>query len=391
MMKASTIKGWLIVHRWTSLVCMAFMLLLCVTGLPLIFGHEIDHALGNGAEPPELAEPLMHRSIDELVSAAERFKDGHVVKFLVEDPDESDVWFVNMGPAIDDPNTTAFLGLDARTSEVLSEYPLDGGLVAILLRLHVDMFAGLPGMLFLGLMGVLLIASIASGVVLYAPFMRKLSFGTIRTSRARRTQWLDAHNLLGIVTTVWLTGVALTGVINTLSIPVFEAWKATQLAEMVGPYLDREPTPAQTRSAQLALEGAQRAEPDLKLSFMAFPGNTFASPSHFVAFMRGKTAWTSKFLKPLLIDAQSGEVVESRTLPWYATALLLSQPLHFGDYGGMPLKVIWGLLDVLAVVVLASGLYLWAVKAPSVSGWIERREAADGVNDATKRPRRGVA
>ncbi|MEL7304566.1 MAG: PepSY-associated TM helix domain-containing protein [Myxococcota bacterium] len=390
-MKASTIKRWLTVHRWTSLVCMGFMLLLCLTGLPLIFAHEIDHALGNGAEPPDLVEPATHRSIDDLVSAAERFKDGQVVKFLVEDPDESDVWFVNMGPAVDDPDTTAFLGLDARTAEVLSEYPLDGGLVAILLRLHVDMFAGLPGMLFLGMMGVLLIASIASGVVLYAPFMRKLSFGTIRASRSRRTQWLDMHNLLGIVTIVWLTGVALTGVINTLSIPVFEAWKATQLAEMVEPYQGREPTSAYARSAQRALEGAQRAEPDLKLSFMAFPGNTFASPSHFVAFMRGKTAWTSKFLKPLLIDASSGEVIESRWLPWYATVLLLSQPLHFGDYGGMPLKVLWALLDVLAIAVLASGLYLWAVKAPSVSGWIERKQAADGIDDASKHSQRGAA
>ncbi len=29
------------------------------------------------------------------------------------------------------------------------------------------------------------------------------------------------------------------------------------------------------------------------------------------------------------------------------TTLLLSQPLHFGDYGGMPLKILWALLDLL--------------------------------------------
>ena len=28
-------------------------------------------------------------------------------------------------------------------------------------------------------------------------------------------------------------------------------------------------------------------------------------------------------------------------MPWYVKALKLSQPLHFGDYGGMPLKIIW--------------------------------------------------
>ncbi len=40
-------------------------------------------------------------------------------------------------------------------------------------------------------------------------------------------------------------------------------------------------------------------------------------------------------------------------------ALFLSQPLHFGDYGGLPLKIIWALLDIAAIVVLGTGLYLW--------------------------------
>jgi uncharacterized iron-regulated membrane protein len=41
------------------------------------------------------------------------------------------------------------------------------------------------------------------------------------------------------------------------------------------------------------------------------------------------------------------------------TALLVSQPLHFGDYGGMPMQVIWAVLDVMTIVVLGSGIYLW--------------------------------
>ena len=41
------------------------------------------------------------------------------------------------------------------------------------------------------------------------------------------------------------------------------------------------------------------------------------------------------------------------------SAMYLSQPLHFGDYAGLPLKILWALLDVVAIVVLVSGLYLW--------------------------------
>jgi uncharacterized iron-regulated membrane protein len=55
-------------------------------------------------------------------------------------------------------------------------------------------------------------------------------------------------------------------------------------------------------------------------------------------------------------------VTDSSALPWYLTGLLLSQPLHFGDYGGLPMQVAWALLDIITIIVLGSGLYLWLVK-----------------------------
>jgi uncharacterized iron-regulated membrane protein len=78
--------------------------------------------------------------------------------------------------------------------------------------------------------------------------------------------------------------------------------------------------------------------------------------------MRGDTPLTSRLLKPVLLDGETGEVSDARDLPVYLKALLVSQPLHFGDYGGMPLKIIWALLDVMTIVVIGSGLYLWIVK-----------------------------
>ena len=78
--------------------------------------------------------------------------------------------------------------------------------------------------------------------------------------------------------------------------------------------------------------------------------------------MRGTSPLTARLLKPALVDAKTGTLTDSRALPWYITALLISQPLHFGDYGGVPLKILWALLDLITIIVLASGLYLWLVK-----------------------------
>ena len=34
-MQRSTIRAWFLAHKWTSIICTAFLLMLCLTGLPL--------------------------------------------------------------------------------------------------------------------------------------------------------------------------------------------------------------------------------------------------------------------------------------------------------------------------------------------------------------------
>jgi len=355
------------------------MLLLCLTGLPLIFSDEIDHALGLTLSPPPLPEAAGRASLDDIITAAKQRRPVDAVQFIVADPDEPDAWFVRMAKIVNADEPSAFYAFDARTGAYLYEYPLNQSVMNIMLRLHVDLFAGLPGTLFLGFMGLLLVASLVSGVVLYGPFMRKLAFGTVRHNQSSRLKWLDLHNLFGIATLVWFLVVSVTGVINTLAIPIFSQWQSGQLAGMTAPYRNMPPL-EKIASVQKAVVAAYAAAPDMSLSFIAFPGNNFAGPHHFVAFMQGGSPLTSKLLKPVLIDAQTGLAVATAELPLYVKALLLSKPLHFGNYGSLPLKVLWALLDILAIKVLASGLYLW-LKKRSVSF-----EARQGMPPNEKEP-----
>ena len=107
---------------------------------------------------------------------------------------------------------------------------------------------------------------------------------------------------------------------------------------------------------------AESALPGMKPSFIAYPGTRFTTERHFAVFMRGTSPLTSRLLRPALVDGETGKLSAAPELPWYVTALLVSQPLHFGDYGGAPLKIIWALLDLGLIVVLASGIFLWLRK-----------------------------
>ena len=71
---------------------------------------------------------------------------------------------------------------------------------------------------------------------------------------------------------------------------------------------------------------------------------------------------TTHLITPALIDARTGELAAVAPMPWYVKALSLSQPLHFGDYGGLGLKIVWAVLDLITIVILGSGLYLWVVR-----------------------------
>ena len=73
-MSPVSLRRWSWIHKWSSLVCTVFMLLLCLTGLPLIYSHEIGQLLGNEVEPPALpatqsSSTPPRASLDSVIAA----------------------------------------------------------------------------------------------------------------------------------------------------------------------------------------------------------------------------------------------------------------------------------------------------------------------------------
>lgn len=373
-MKATTIRRWSAVHTWTSLICTLFLLLLALTGLPLIFHHELEHLLGEAPELRELPAETPHLSLQQLVEAAERHRPGEVVQYFgFEDDEPNGVVAITAATAGTEPNSSHTFMLDARSGEAVEMPAANGGILMVILRLHVDMFAGLPGKLLLAFMGVLFVVAIISGVVLYAPFMRRLKFAEVRHEKSTRTRWLDLHNLIGIVTLTWALVVGVTGVISACADLLISAWRTEALAAMVAPYRDAPPLTERAPVNQVLTIAAQ-ATPGMQPDFIAFPGTRFSSEHHYSVFMKGNTHLTAHLWTPVLIDARSLQVTAVGQRPWYMDALSMSQPLHFGDYGGMPMKVLWAVLDVLTIIVLGSGLYLWWVRRRTPATQRERAE-----------------
>ena len=62
-------RKWSWVHKWTSLICTLFLLMLCVTGLPLIFHQEIDHLLHEEVKAADVPAGTPKADLDRVVAA----------------------------------------------------------------------------------------------------------------------------------------------------------------------------------------------------------------------------------------------------------------------------------------------------------------------------------
>jgi uncharacterized iron-regulated membrane protein len=367
MLSSPTIRAWRAVHTWASLVCTVFLLILCLTGLPLIFHDEIDGWLSPGAPFATVAADAPVASLDRIVEAARAAHPAQFVRYVFLDDDAPQAFVVLAANRDGEPRAFHRLAYDTRTGASRGDDRKPDAapdVTGFILRLHAFLLIGLPGELFLSLMGVLFVAAIVSGVVLYGPFTRKLDFGTVRRTGSRRLVWLDLHNVVGIVTLIWALVVGVTGVMNTLSAPLFGIWEMTDVARTLRPF-EREAAVAPIASLQGAVDAALKAAPGSRLASITYPAHFQSSPQHYVVWLQGDRTLTSRLMIPVLVDARTGKVAQVLRMPWYLRALEVSRPLHFGDYGGLGLKILWAALDLLTIGMLASGVYLWATKRRS--------------------------
>ncbi len=367
-MRAAHLRAWARVHTWSSLVCTAFLLVLCVSGLPLLFSDEIDHWL-DPSHPLAAAPGAQARaSLDPMVRRARELRPDAVVVSLSIDPRRPRVRVntaASVARANADPGSIQWLAFDARSGDFIGDStraPVSWNRTEqFFLDLHSRLLLGDAGLAVMGVMGTLFVVALVSGVALYGPFMRRLPFGTVRRRQSAATRRLDVHNLLGILACAWMLVVGATGVLNELNDPLFEHWTRDVVAPAAARWGGAPLEPmAPLCSVQQVLADTRRLLPGMNVVGIDYPGVAFNSPRHYMAWANGRTPATEQIFTPVLIDALDCRLTAVLPMPWYLRAVEVSRPFHFGDYGGLPLKLIWALFDGVTIIVLATGLQLYA-------------------------------
>ncbi|MCG2840682.1 PepSY domain-containing protein [Sandaracinobacter sp. RS1-74] len=363
-------RTWRIIHSWTSLVCTLFLLMLCITGLPLIFQHEIYKAWIDDPPTPLPAAPadMPRLDLDRLVSIAKDRYPDHDVEYVFGIENAEPRLKVALEREADHHDVA--IELDARTGEIVFDSVVaarpDKGpnIMNYLVRLHLYMMVPGWGGYFLGFMGILFVVALVSGVILYGPYTRKQDFGDVRDGRGGRIRWLDLHNLLGMATLAWLLVVGVTGALHTLEDLLDEKWereiRENVIARKAG--LPAPPPESFASPGEVIATVRQAIPADREIVSLMYPGHGPVGDHYFFLWTKGSGTLGSRVFAPVIVEATTGEIASAEPFPWYLRALYVMQPLHFGDYGGIPLKIIWAIFDIVAIVVLGSGVYLWIAR-----------------------------
>jgi uncharacterized iron-regulated membrane protein len=372
------------------LVCTLFLLVACLTGLPLIFHDELENWLSDAPPYASLPKDAPYAGLDVIAAESlARYPDQIILSVVLDDDEPKTLVFMAPSWAAVYANRKAahWIKFDARTAAVIKEssgLQDSGSLIAAILQLHKSLLAGDVGKWVLAIVAASFGAATVSGIVVYGPFMRDLKFGTVRTSGSLRLKWLDVHNLLGGVAALWMLVVAMTGLMNELSGSLFDVWRNTEVKEALKKWSGPPIAVSEYYSLQGAVDHAKAAVPGMTIVTVIPPGSIFSTPYHYLVWAKGQQPLTSRLFSPVLVNARTGKVEGILSMPWYLRALEVSRPLHFGDYGGMPLKFIWAAFDLATIVVLASGLYLWMAKG-------RRRRLALSARRAAAAPYHGIA
>ncbi len=359
-MRFATIRRVLFqVHMWAGLVLGIVLVLLGLSGSVLVYDEDIQHWL----QPvPHVSSTGATASLDRLVASARETAEGRrgpVQVILPEQAGEAATVRIGQfsrmrageghGPAPVD------VFVDPVTAQVVGQrMPTPMPVFGMLHQLHGSMLMGREGRIFIGWMGVAMLALGVSGLVLWWPKRGQWKYAFIvrRTAKGLRFH-RELHAMLGIWTFIVFMVVSFSGV-------------AIVFPQTINAMTGGAPLPVRTRGVPEVepMRGVQRlgADDAAKLALAAVPESELRSVTLPARPNQAISVALTKFggmNAGSVIDPYRASVMQVRDPS--TTFMGWQRPLHDGTVGGIWRFLVF-LSGLLPAVFVFTGVVMWAKK-----------------------------
>ncbi|HEV2597769.1 PepSY-associated TM helix domain-containing protein [Sphingopyxis sp.] len=349
-------------HSVLGLAVSVLIYVVCLSGTIAVFAQELKRwEQPAGPVVREVKSGAIDRGIAEMRAEAGGRELGTISVVL---PTKASPRLILIGGSVEDGRERWLA--DAHGRRVTRE---NVRLTDFLVNLHANLhLPRLAGLVVVGIIGIALLALLISGVLAHPRIFREAF--TLRWGGSRRLQEADLHNRLGTWGLPFHLMVTLTGAIIgvfplMLGGMVSTAYKGDfqrAITEIVGPLDNRKDASVATippmdsiigsvrqrepSARVLSVEIKRPATQGQRISVIYEEPGQLTHDQRYVFDTAGKLEYSSNAIK--------------RSMGPQAVLSLPS--LHFGWFGGMPVKIAYGLLGIALCTVTSSGVRIWLAR-----------------------------
>lgn len=358
--ETSTVKRSLAAHAAIGLLAGALLYIVCLSGSLLVFYEEWQRF--EQATPPQMTE------IDP--DAVQRGMEAMMAHEAGKPPTTH--FYVDM-PLAELPTTrvitdTAAFHLDAEGRLAgAEEIEWSNFLYGLHYTLNIPVAEGLVGITLVGILGMLMLALAVSGLIAHPRIFRDAF--QLRARSSGGVALADWHNRLSVWTLPFGLAISLTGaVIGLSSITAYAAAALFYDGDVEAVYAtifgeEPEPNPAKALLPDIAtaLRYMKANHPEVRLTYVTVhePGtrgqHVQITGEHSRRLIYGETYAFDVRGRFIGTSGMSDGALGKQ-------AAASNYRLHFGNYGGLPVKIVYFLLGLALTAVAATGTYIWLGK-----------------------------
>ena len=351
------------IHHWSGLYAGLVIGILCLTGAIAVFIPEIDGWIQRryySVYTTELAATELPKIDRALATAKAQYP--KMSGLLIDMPEKpggvATFSFLVKGKSKAD-NKFYFLFVDPVADKILGSRDRQNSLVNYLRQMHVRLYEGFWGRQLVGLAGVAFIVVTVTGFLIYGRFMKKQQYPKVR-KKGMRIVMGDWHKILGISALAFNFVIACTGAWLGLQPKLMQWFDIKAPNDHEFPKITDPKTDAKTEVKWHEVFRVLKKEfPELRPGYMrASEDGTSTIEVH--GSIDGQIY--EKNINAMVLSKGSYRPVfkcDLRKASFSQRFYAVQEALHFGDYGGLWLKVIYSILGLTSAFLSISGFVVY--------------------------------
>lgn len=351
---------WYALHRWFGLPVWLLLLFVCVTGTLACVSHEILWLVDPETRAPN-PEQQAHVSYGAMLTAIEDSWPRADPLFIADDAPYLATRVIAALPGA--PAATIYVNQYSGAIQGINRGPTFPDFMRSLHGwLLIPWDEGTSwGYYLVGLLGLLLLGSLVTALVLDKNFWHSFYRPRLRTG-SPRLFWSDLHRVIG----VWLIPfIAIIGATGLWYLTQGALWDAQTLIQPPAPMLERQELPELAQGApeavgiETAVAAARGAIEDMNIEWISLPETAYHTVEVY-----GQSGFplVSDFAVAAYINPYNGAVAGVRDLAGLGPLQWIdhiADPLHYGNFGGLWSKAIWFVFGSALSALILTGMLVW--------------------------------